>query len=148
MLSVRNSSSASRKVPEHLRRSKDNSVSVNQLSSKEYSKFARWDWILRVGTIGFISATVYFLNKDKIKRHYVYSKFEEVVDRKYDLNVWTKWLKQYNDGYSIRANKVETLNKIIHKLVFNCRTGVTFNLYFYKLNIQSKIFHKMLESSF
>jgi hypothetical protein len=107
MLSVRNSSSASRKVPEHLRRNKDNSVSVNQLSSTEYSKFARWDWILRVATIGAISATVYFLNKDKIKRHSVYSKFEEVVDRKYDLNVWTKWIKHYNDGYSIRADSAE-----------------------------------------
>lgn len=98
MLSVRSSSSASRKVPEHLRRSKDNSVSVNQLSSTEYSKFARWDWVLRVATIGAISATVYFLNKDKIKRHSVYSKFEEVVDRKYDLNVWTKWIKQYKSA--------------------------------------------------
>ena len=102
LLSVRQNS---RKVPEHLRRAKKNSgeegISVTQLSSKDYSKFARWDWILRLGTIGAISAAVYFANKDKIKRHRVYGQFEELVDRKYDLNVWTRWLKLYNDGYSI-----------------------------------------------
>ena len=102
LFSVRNSGTASsRKVPDHLRRKKEEKISVNQLSSTEYSKFARWDWLLRFGTIAFISGTIFVLNKDKIKRHRVYGKFEEVVDRKYDLNVWTKWLKLYNDGYSI-----------------------------------------------